>query len=137
MTKRHAALLALALVGPLAGCGTAAAPGCGPGLEARVIDTLYFGTDTPDGPVSPADWQRFVDHEVTPRFPDGLTAWAASGQWRGSDGRISREPSYVLTLVHAGGTQAETALLALMARYKAQFKQEAVLRVRSTGCVSF
>ena len=130
--------LVLVLTAQLMGCGTAPAPACGAGLEAKVVDTLYFGSELPSGGrVSPADWQRFVDDEVTPRFPEGLTAWPASGQWRGSDGRITREASFVLTLVHGDDAQAETAVAALSARYKLLFRQEAVLRVRSSGCVAF
>ena len=130
--------LVMVLTAQLMGCSTALAPRCAAGLEARVIDTLYFGTGMPaGGRVSPTDWQRFIDEEVTPRFPDGLTAWPASGQWRGGDGRIAQEPSYVLTLVHGGDARADAAVAALSARYKALFRQEAVLRVRSSGCVGF
>jgi len=36
--------------------------------------------------VSEEDWQRFLNVEVTPRFPDGLTVYDVYGQYRGSDG---------------------------------------------------
>src|SRR6185503_16288331 len=35
---------------------------------------LYFGSSKPDGSVvTEAEYQLFVNNEVTPRFPDGLT----------------------------------------------------------------
>ena len=58
-----------------------------------VNDQIFLGTDTPSGPVSPQEWTSFLAESVTPRFPQGLTVWQASGQWRGNDGAIVREPS--------------------------------------------
>ncbi|PCO16625.1 hypothetical protein CQA18_26060, partial [Enterobacter hormaechei] len=33
--------------------------------------------------ISAAEWQTFVDSQVTPRFKDGLTVFDAKGQWLG------------------------------------------------------
>ncbi|MCI5126081.1 MAG: DUF3574 domain-containing protein [Candidatus Electrothrix sp. AR5] len=42
---------------------------------------LYFGLKSPDeGKVDPAAWRMFVDNEVTPQFPKGLTLDEISGQ---------------------------------------------------------
>src|ERR1700692_4046765 len=47
-----------------------------PGVTQGWVDTkLYFGlglADHPDNGISEARWRDFLDHEVTPRFPDGL-----------------------------------------------------------------
>lgn len=102
-----------------------------------VSEALYFGTAKTDGVVSPADWRTFLDTEVTPRFPQGLSVWQASGQWRSESGQIIREPSYVLNIVHAGGRDTEAAVVEIAGRYKIQFRQEAVLRTRGNTCVSF
>ena len=49
---------------------------------------------------SEAKWRRFLANEVTPRFPDGLTAYEATGQWRDPATRkISRERSRVLRII--------------------------------------
>lgn len=100
-------------------------------------DLLYFGTQKPGGSVSAAQWSEFLATAVTPRFPDGLTAWDASGQWKASDGTLVREPSHVLNLVHEGGARDEAAIGALIGEYKARFHQESVMRVAASACVSF
>ncbi len=100
-------------------------------------DLLYFGTATPDGVVSANDWHGFIDSVVTPRFPEGLSVWPASGQWKSAAGPIVRESSYVLSLVHPEGASAETAIADIVREYKARFRQEAVMRVRAPACISF
>jgi hypothetical protein len=104
---------------------------------AFVQDTLYFGLSQPGGLISEADWQAFVDAELTPRFPDGLTQWAAQGQWKGSDGKAAKEPSRVVVLLHAPGAAADAKLAALIEAYKARFHQESVLRVRAPAEAHF
>ncbi len=98
---------------------------------------LYFGTAKPEGQVSADDWRTFLDDSVTPRFPQGLSVWRASGQWKSASGPIVREPSYVLNIVHESSETTDAAIVGIMSAYKARFRQEAVLRVRSTACVSF
>ena len=106
--------------------------------EQRLVsETLYFGTAKPGGTVEPAEWSRFLQDSVTPRFPEGLTVWQASGQWRGADGTIVEEGSRVLTLVHADDAANSRNVEEIAAEYKRRFKQEAVLRTREPVCVSF
>ena len=57
---------------------------------------LYFGTAMPDGAVTDEEFRAFIDREVTPRFPDGLTVLEAEGQFRGADGILVKERSFVL-----------------------------------------
>lgn len=133
--KRLAAALLLPLLA--SGCAQWPAAGCGSGQQAAVQDLLYFGTATPDGVVSASDWQGFVDGVVTPRFPDGLSVWPASGQWKSAAGPIVREGSYVLNLVHPDDTKAEAAIADIVRTYKTRFRQEAVMRVRAPACISF
>jgi hypothetical protein len=73
---------------------------CGASSGAQVRTTLYFGLARPKGSVSELEWQMFLRDDVTARFPEGLTVWDASGQWRRSDGQIEHEGSKVLLLVH-------------------------------------
>lgn len=131
---RH--FLYAALLGSLlAGCATPAVR-CTTG-DARVHELLYFGTQRPGGVVSPQEWAEFLRETVTPKFPDGLTAWPASGQWRSADGSLVREDSYVLNLVHADDVASETAVREIVDAYKSRFAQEAVMRVTTGACVSF
>jgi Protein of unknown function (DUF3574) len=127
-----AALLSLLL----SACSTPPAPRCSADQKASVNDLIYFGVETPHGAVSDDDWAAFLRDGVTPRFPDGLTTWRASGQWRSADGTLTREDSHVLNLVHPGDPKTEAAIRALIGEYKARYRQEAVLRVRSEACVS-
>ena len=67
-------------------------------------DTLYFGTSKPGAAVSVAEWSDFLWSVVTPRFPQGFTAWQAYGQWKADKGEIRREVSYVVSIVHSHDT---------------------------------
>lgn len=105
--------------------------------SAWAQDSLYFGMSSPQGPVSDADWQSFVDTEITPRFPDGLTQLSAQGQWKGSDGRIAKEASRVVVLLHPATADADAKLGQVIQAYKTRFHQESVLRVRQAAEAHF
>ncbi len=138
MTRRFATgLLAPAIVLAFAGCAVVPSSPCAPGQQAMRTELLYFGTAMPQGTVSPEDWRGFVDEVVTPRFPDGLTAWPATGQWRSAGGATVREASWVLSIVHRPDAKSDTALADIAEAYKKRFQQESVLRVSSDACVSF
>jgi uncharacterized protein DUF3574 len=129
--------LGLLLAGSLAGCASVERSACGAGERPQVSEMLYFGMAKPTGgTVSQEEWSDFLRTTVTPRFPAGLTVWPAAGQWRGNDGQIVREDSWVLTLLHAADAATERDVQAVMAEYKQRFAQEAVLRVRSPVCTS-
>jgi hypothetical protein len=102
-----------------------------------VVAELYFGRAIPGGgTVSDTDWQRFLDHDVTPRFADGLTVQDASGQWKSGDG-IVREPSKHLILVIAGTPDESAKLEAVRNAYRQRFRQESVMRVETPVCAGF
>ena len=44
---------------------------------------------------------------MTPRFRDGLTVFDARGRWLGNDGKVAREPSKALMLIHGKDAQSE------------------------------
>ena len=103
-----------------------------------VRDTLYFGRNRPSGgPVREAQWRQFLDEIITPRFPDGLTVVKATGQWRNTKGRIEREASEVVTVLHAGDATARSKISEIIAEYRQRFDQEAVLRERAATCARF
>jgi len=91
----------------------------------------------PDGQVSAADWQRFLAEVITPRFPEGLTSWAAAGQWQDHEGRLERESSHVLHIVHRDSPRTDAAIREVVEIYKSRFHQQAVLRVRTPACIAF
>ena len=87
--------------------------------------------------VSEEDWRKFLDEDVTPRFPDGLSVMDVQGQWRASNGALIREPSKVLYLILDGGPDDPAKIAHIRDAYKARFKQEAVLLITKAACVSF
>ena len=130
------AFCVLVMCAGLTGCATVTAMRCEAPAQEQVQDLLYFGTRTPTGEVSAADWARFLEDTVTPRFPAGLTVWSAQGQWRNDAGVAVHEASYVLNLVHPSNAAAEQAIGEIIAIYRERFQQQSVLRVRSLACVS-
>lgn len=126
------------IVRPSASTATAGS-GCRDAESAMHRSTLYFGTAIPDSTdtVDKDEWLAFLADSVTPRFPDGLTWFDASGQWRGADGRIVSEHSRVLVLMHTDNTATRTAIDEVRTFYRTRFKQESTLHERSVVCVSF
>jgi hypothetical protein len=120
----------------LAGCAASPSMPCRGGEQRAASDWLYFGTAKPNGVVTAQEWAQFLERTVTPRFPQGLSVWPASGQWRGNDGTVVREASHVLNLVHTDDAASEQAVQEIVGAYKTQFQQEAVLRVRTSVCSS-
>jgi hypothetical protein len=139
MTTRRTAIAGLvtALLFGLTAAGTAtsdtAVPASTPGEPYKRTE-LYFGGSKPDGSViTPAEFELFLDKEVTPAFPDGLTWLAAHGQWMGG-----KEDSYVLIILYPFDDRgANRELEEIRTDYKAQFEQESVLRADSVQRVSF
>jgi hypothetical protein len=130
-------IVALAVAGALAiGC-VSSGRHCRGEEQPAIVDSLYFGTAMPGGLVSKEEWQGFLAEVITPRFPEGLTAWSAAGQWQDSSGELQREDSYVLHVVHRDEPRFETAIHEVIETYKTRFRQEAVLRVRTATCISF
>ena len=62
------------------------------GVLAFARTELFFGTDKPEGPpVSDDDFRGFLDSQITPRFPDGLTVVKGDGQFTDSEGNLIKE----------------------------------------------
>lgn len=110
---------------------------CDSGLQIAIQETLYLGTKKKDGEVTNEEWAIFLEEVVTPRFPDGFTVTPSYGQWRGGQGRIVKEHSYILTIFHYGLPKEDEAIQQIISLYKQSFKQEAVLRVQDESCISF
>lgn len=127
----RAAALALAV----AGC---AGSGCPPGYVPATVAELHVGLDRrgalPD--VTPAEWDAWLAEDVTPRFPAGLTAWDAAGQWRAPNGVVTRQPAKVLRLVLPGAdrTTAATLVAPMVAAAKTRLGQQSVLVVLAPAC---
>jgi hypothetical protein len=101
------------------------------GALAFARTELFFGTAKPEGVVTEEEFRAFIDEEVTPRFPDGLTILKGDGQFRGSDDVIVKEQSFVLVLLYASDTYTDSSrrIDRIRRLYKKRFEQESVLRV--------
>ena len=137
MIDRAAGILVMMVLSLTTACTSLGPQSCPGGQQSMTAEYLYFGVAKPDGQVSADDWRTFLDEVVTPKFPQGLSVWQASGQWKSAAGPVVREPSYVLNIVHESNEATDAAIIGIMNSYKSRFRQEAVLRVRSTACVSF
>jgi hypothetical protein len=134
----RAALGLTASAAILSGCASLAPAACPAGQSAGREVQLFFGRNVGDRlGVSEADFQRFVDEELTPRFQAGLTVLDAAGQWRDASGVIGREPSKVVILVLPGRAGGEDKLDAVRQAYRARFSQEAVLMTTQPTCLGF
>lgn len=88
--------------------------------------------------VTEALWSKFLAREVTPRFPDGLTVFDTSGQWRDAKKKtVVREPSKIVRIIVPADAQANEKIEAIAAAYKKQFRQDSVGVLTRPACVSF
>ncbi|MFI1399811.1 DUF3574 domain-containing protein [Streptomyces sp. NPDC020681] len=109
--------------------------------SAYVETRLFFGTERPDGgpDVTDAQFMAFVDRQVTPGFPDGLTIQDGRGQWRDANGTIERECSYELILLYpAKEARARGPLIErIREAYMKEYGQESVLRLDEATLADF
>lgn len=147
MQRRHLSPAAAILLAGFSFCvvaqtatlhGDAAHPARGSGW----LDTkLYFGlgpADAPEKGVSEADWKDFLDKEVTPRFPAGLSVMDVYGQWLSKkEHRVERLRSKML-VIDCPATRANAAKVeAIRAAWKQRSGDQSVLRVTHRADVSF
>jgi hypothetical protein len=132
----HALILAALFAAGAASAATSRT--CPRGLHSATTAELFFGRSAgSNGQVSDADWSAFLDAEVTPRFPDGLSVSDVYGQWRSPAGAFVREDSKALFIVLANKPHDEERLELIRQAYKQRFHQQSVLLVEEKACVSF
>ncbi|MCD9086177.1 DUF3574 domain-containing protein [Stenotrophomonas sp. SY1] len=111
-----------------------------------VRSELYFGVGEEGGAsaraqtdvISEAQWRAFLDKEVTPRFPDGLTVFDAYGQWlfRGA-AEPNRLRTKVLVVLHEDSPQRRNDIEAIRLAWKQATRHQSVLWSRQAVEVSF
>ncbi len=106
-----------------------------------VESRLYFGlgpADHPEQGITEAGWRVFLDAEVTPRFPAGLSVIDVYGQWRSSGTRpIERLHSKMLVIDYPDSAENRAKIEAVRAAWKQKTGDESVLRVTTPADVSF
>jgi Protein of unknown function (DUF3574) len=148
-TRLAVLVLALALAGcahkppsPVAAAPTLAGDPNHPGETSNWVDTkLYFGLgpiDAPEKGVSEAQWRDFLDKQVTPRFPDGLSVLDVYGQWQGKHQTSpERLRSKVLIIDYPDTQENRAKIEAIRAAWKQRTGDHSVMRVTEPADVSF
>jgi len=144
-------MAALGTVVVAAGCAhapAAAAPATlsgDPAHPARTqgwVDTrLYFGLGPANDPqkgVSEGDWRAFLDREVTPRFPDGLSVVDVYGQWLSKGAEApERLRSKLLIIDYPDNVDNRAKIDAIRVAWKHKTGDQSVLMVTEPVDVSF
>ena len=113
-----------------------------PGHAAGWVDTkLYFGlgpADHSDQGVSETEWRDFLDREVTPRFPDGLSVIDVYGQWQGKNETAPERLRSKLLIIDHLDTAADRAKIdGIRSAWKQRTGDQSVLEVSEPADVSF
>ena len=134
---RAAAILVLTLA--LAGGAGAQSADCRAGQRPKELAELMFGRNIGNRlGVSETQWSGFVDREIISRFPEGLTVFNASGEWRDrASNKIMREPSKIVQIVLPGTPEDMSRLNEIVEAYKMRFRQQSVGMIVRPACVSF
>lgn len=102
----------------------------------KLLDRVVFGLNTPKGSLSDKEWDSFVESTIAPRFPSGFTVVQSQGHWRLESGKVDRESSRIVEIVHDSNVKASQLLSEVIHDYKRTYQQEAVLLMREelTAC---
>ncbi len=157
--------LLLALLLTVTGCATTAGPAARPAAPAAAVTAsmqgdaarpdaatgwvrseLYFGVGEESGAsertqtdaITEDQWRAFLDKQVTPRFPDGLTVFDAYGQWlfRGAK-EPNRLRTKVLVVLHENTPQRRADIEAIRLAWKQATGHQSVLWAQQAVEVSF
>ena len=106
------------------------------------VDTrLYFGlgpTDDASKGVSEKQWREFLDKEVTPRFPSGLSVMDVYGQWQDErQPAVERIRSKMLVIDYPATKSNAAKIEAIREAWKQRTGDRSVLRVTTPADVSF
>ena len=99
---------------------------------------LFFGLRKANGiEVNNAEFQQFLDREVTPRFPDGFTLLSGQGQFKNASGAILKERSKLLILLYPIAATSNQQIEQIRRAYVTAFQQQSVLRADNLSCAAF
>ncbi|HEY2859462.1 MAG TPA: DUF3574 domain-containing protein [Terracidiphilus sp.] len=113
-----------------------------PGQAQGWVDTkLYFGlgpADHPEQGISETKWRDFLDREVTPRFPDGLSVLDVYGQWLSKSQTVpERLHTKMLVIDYPDSAENRGRIDAIRTAWKKMTGDQSVLRVTEPADVSF
>ena len=133
--RRAAALLLL--MAALSGCAgpPPPAPACPAGQEHVRTARLFLGRAGAGALVEATDLQRFIDQEVTPRFPDGVTVLDGGAQWTGTENLLAQQARKVVLIVLPGRGDVRGRVAAVRAAYRSRFKADPAVVLTPPACV--
>jgi Protein of unknown function (DUF3574) len=143
MTKSHAnswpMTLAFVLFLAMAGRPASAHAACFESAKESLVVELLFGRNIGNRlGVYEAAFQKFLDSEVTPRFPDGFSLLDMRGQYRSEASKtIVREPGKYLLIALGDEARDVPKVREVVEAYKRRFKQQSVGIIARKSCVSF
>jgi len=113
-----------------------------PDATSNWVDTkLYFGlgpADVPDKGVPDAAWRDFLDKEVTPRFPSGLSVIDVYGQWQGKQQKVPQRVRTKLLIIDYPDTRDNRdRIQAIRLAWKKRTGDQSVLKVTQPADISF
>ena len=113
-----------------------------PATASNWVDTkLYFGlgpADVPDKGVPDSAWREFLDKEVTPRFPSGLSVIDVYGQWQGKEQKVpERVRTKLLVIDYPDNTDNRARIEAIRLAWKKKTGDQSVLKVTQPADISF
>jgi hypothetical protein len=113
-----------------------------PGHAQGWVDTkLYFGLGPADDlnkGVSETAWRDFLDKEVTPRFPAGLSVLDVYGQWQSKNETApERVRTKLLVIDYADTAENRARIDQIRSAWKQRTGDESVLMVTEPAEVSF
>ena len=130
----------LALAAPLAGCVSVSETHgltCPAGQERHLVADLFFGRNIGQTlGVSEADFAKFLDEVVTPRFPDGYGVTDGYGRFRYNGVTYANEPNKHLNII-LSGPDDQRKVSEIAAAFEDRFHQDAVLSEIAPACISF
>lgn len=128
---------ALILAGlALTGCATPPRGGTCPGGQAEFRTAQLYLTAPPPARLTDEDVRRFVEQEVTPRFPRGVTVLDSAGPAKGADVVLVRNAAKTLLIVLPSKGDSYTAVEAVRTAYRGRFRQDPVIVLPPPSCVA-
>jgi hypothetical protein len=93
-----------------------------------VASHIYCGRNIPaGGEVSEQQFSEFLETQVTPSFPAGLTCYDAYGQMQDSHQQIVKQKTKVLILVHENSKADTDAVKQIILSYRSTFGNPQVM----------
>ena len=123
--------------------------GCTSSGELKILKTqsdwvetsLYFSlgnADDPDQRHSEHIWQDFLDREVTPRFPDGLSVVEVYGQWKDNrHASLQRLRSKLLIIAYLNNSANRNKINQIRSAWKQKTGSSSVLQITTSVNISF